>query len=92
MKAIASAEDVATAVAELTVRFKAEEGRRRAISEIRKRSDEEPREPTDDEIAVAVAATPDYPVFTISKKHFDAQSCTCLRYREAGKCDCKQVI
>ena len=32
---------------------------------------------------------PDFPPFTITKKYFDQQFCKCLRYREAGKCDCK---
>ena len=50
---------------------------------------EAPREPTDDEIAAAVARTPDFPPFNISKKYFDQQFCKCLRNREAGKCDCK---
>ena len=56
---------------------------------MRARHHEPLREPTDDEIAAAVATTPDFPLFNISKKNFDRQFCKCLSHREAGKCDCK---
>jgi len=79
--------DSADAYADLTRLYKAAEGRRRAIRMQRRRRHEKPRELTEDEIAEAVAATPDLPPFTISKKFFDRQFCKCLRYREAGKCD-----
>lgn len=59
------------------------------MNALRARRHEPPRKPTDEEIAAAVATTPDFPVFNISKKNFDRQFCKCLRHREAGKCDCK---
>jgi hypothetical protein len=81
--------DIVQAFDKLTQQFKEEEGRRRAINELRARRHEPPREPTDDEVAAAIATTPDFPVFKISKKNFNRQFCKCLSHREAGKCDCK---
>ena len=72
----------------MTTEYKQAEGRRVKVA-FRKMRNEAPREPTEAEIAAAVAETPDYLICTISKKHFDNQFCKCLRYREAGKCDCK---
>ena len=71
----------------MTTEYKQAEGRRRVKVAFRKMRNEAAREPTEAEIAAAVAETPDYLICTISKKHFDNQFCKCLR--EAGKCDCK---
>ena len=83
------AHDITQAFNKLTKQYKEEEGRRRAVKALRARHHEASREPTDDEIAAAVARTPDFPSFNISKEYFDQQFCKCLRYRETGKCDCK---
>jgi hypothetical protein len=80
---------VREAVEELTAEYREAEGLRRAKRELRKRRSEVPRAPTPDEIAAATATVPDYPAFTVSKKHFYAQFCKCMRYLVASKCDCQ---
>jgi hypothetical protein len=80
--------EIQSMIDELTVEFKAAEGRRRAKETLRRKWGEVPREPTEEEVSAATATSPDYPVLVVSKKDFDAQMCKCLRQREASKCDC----
>lgn len=74
---------------QLTTVYRAQEGRRLATRKLQSRRSEVPRAPTEDEIAAAIATVPNYPPFTVSKKHFYAQFCKCMRYLVASKCDCQ---
>ena len=60
---------------------------RRATRILVTKRTEAPRTPTEEEIAVATSAVPDYPVFSISKQAFYARLCKCTRYMIASKCD-----
>ena len=84
-----SEEAVQAEVRALTREYQEAEGLRRAKRTVLKMGLAEPREPTEDEIASAVATAPEYPIFAVSRKHFYAQFCKCTRYLIASKCDCQ---